>query len=88
MMGLVAYVIFFVAIAIHDPSLIQSGTKTWDPEPEPEPPVCMACGMPMIDDRDGMYGGWFCANNHRAIIIHPKDTMADPTPVLEGEKHG
>jgi len=32
-------------------------------------PQCPNCGRKMFDDSDGMTGGWFCASNHRAIII-------------------
>jgi len=31
-------------------------------------PTCPECGRKMLDDRDGMYGGWFCAHNHPTVI--------------------
>lgn len=39
----------------------------------PTPPPCPRCGRPMMDDADGITGGWLCAHNHRAVIIEMED---------------
>lgn len=37
-----------------------------------EPPPCPECGGAMFDDTSGTTeGGWFCANNHRAVFVSP-----------------
>jgi len=50
-------------------------------------PTCPECGHKMLDDRDGMYGGWFCARNHPTVIqvVGSEDGGA---PVRPGEVHG
>ena len=40
-------------------------------------PSCPECGRVMLDDEDGMTGGWFCAYDHRAIIIDKQTIRAD-----------
>jgi hypothetical protein len=42
----------------------------------PTPPRCPNCGREMMDDSDGITGGWLCAHNHRAVIID----IEDPEP--------
>ncbi len=36
-------------------------------------PYCPTCGRKMVDDSDGITGGWLCAFNHRAVVIEMEE---------------